>query len=179
MKRRLIKILLYTFGVITLLLLSSYLLLRSAPVQNFLIHKLSQYLSKELKTDVYVRGVNVNFRHLILEDVTINDLHRNPLIKIKNLEVNIRKIRRIKKELEIKNITLKNAYIAIIKYKGERNFNYQYLIDYFSNNQATKSKSEDNWKISCKSLDIAQSHFTYVDENDSGQQVPGIRQADS
>ena len=47
-----------------------------------------------LNTEISIGGVNINLSlDLILEDLQINDQHKNPLLAVEELRVNTKKIR--------------------------------------------------------------------------------------
>jgi hypothetical protein len=157
------KIILYSLAGILLLCICSYLLLRSQPVQNYLIHRLSAYFSKELKTEIRVGGVNIGFRHIILENLSINDRKKRPVFGIDELKISISDISRRNRTIVLDNLTLDKAYVNLRKYRNDSVFNYQFLVDYFSGNRKSKivNRTSDKWNIIVKGLDINNSQVNY------------------
>ena len=54
-----------------------YLVFRSDVVQTLMVRLAADYFSKELKTDVRIRGFNVSFKNgLMVEDISVLDRHK-------------------------------------------------------------------------------------------------------
>ncbi|MBP7497333.1 MAG: translocation/assembly module TamB, partial [Bacteroidales bacterium] len=63
------------------------------------------------------------------------------------------------------NIRIDEAYISLIKYREAKDFNYQFLIDYFSGDTIPDSSTSVPWRIMCKAIDIRKTRFIMRDEN--------------
>ena len=144
--------------------LISYAILRNSSVQTYLAKKIAGYFSKELRTEIEIGGVDVTFfMNIVLEKVSIKDLHHQQMIDIEKLKINIRKINFGKKIIFIKKADLIETTVSLKKYKGEKNLNIQFLSDYFS--PTDKNQKNKPWKIHCQSFEIKNSEFIYSDEN--------------
>ena len=153
----------YSFAGILFLFIGLYFLLRSQPVQNYLVHRLSDYFSKQLKTEIRVRGVNIGLRHIILENVSVNDRKNRPVLGIDELKIRISGISRKTRTITLDNLTLDKAYINLRKYKNDSVFNYQFLVDYFSKKSTDRSPqtSANRWNLKVKGFDINNSQLNY------------------
>ena len=70
--------------------LISYSVLRNSSVQTYLAKKIASYFSNELKTEIKIGGVDVTFfMNIVLEKVSIKDLHHEQMIDIEKLKINI------------------------------------------------------------------------------------------
>ncbi|MFT5166816.1 MAG: autotransporter translocation and assembly factor TamB, partial [Saprospiraceae bacterium] len=94
-RRRMLK---RTFGflrwlVYTLLflILLSWVLLQFPAVQNYLIQKITTYLSTELNTEVYIKRIDIDFfDKLVLEEFYLEDQQGDTLLYSKELKVDFK-----------------------------------------------------------------------------------------
>lgn len=158
------KVLIVLVGLFVVLPLFLYALLRTPTVQTYITRQAASYLSKQLETDVEVGGVNISFfLDVIIEDVKINDLHNNNLLKVEKIIVDIKRIAFRKRTVIFRNIGLKNAEFALRKYKGEKELNLQFVIDYFSSD---KEREAPHWHFITEGLTLENLHFIYQDNNE-------------
>jgi hypothetical protein len=158
--------------LLALFLLPAFLisLLQVDFIQVYVAHRFANKLSKDLHTEVSIGSVNINFLlNFVLDDIKINDLHHHTLIDSKALIIGMNDIFIKKNAISINNIVLDNATINLVKYKGEKYLNIQFLADYFSSGDTTKSKTGKSWKIWITSLKLLNSKFKYQDQNQDPQ----------
>lgn len=142
------------FGLLVLLI-ALYLILQSSYVQNWLIQKISGYLSQELNTTVSVGHVDIAFfDNLALEQVYIQDLHGDTLLYAGQLTAGLKNniFSVFDNSLEFNEITLANARCHLRRYEGEYDYNYQFLIDFFSGNKPKQNKTKAPFKVKIKNL---------------------------
>ena len=146
-----------------LLLTSTVLLIRSSRVQTFLTNKVADYYSHKLHTQVSVGGVDIEFfKKVVLNEVFIQDQHRDTLIFLSKLKLDISNLNFDKHELEVSELELVNPIAKLVKYKGEKDFNYQFFVDAFaSKNRDTTKKDSTIWELKCKDLTLNNLFFTY------------------
>jgi len=160
--------LLYTLlGIITFVL-ATFLLLRTSKVQTAIAHRLADYLSNQLHTEVVIGKVDISwFLNIRIKNISINDLHHKTLFSAHQLIAKIEKIDRKNHNLSIKKIIFNDANIQIVYYKGEEDLNIQFLIDYFSSPQKKEKTTTASapWKVHCAALDISKTHFLYQNQN--------------
>ncbi|MFH0865219.1 MAG: hypothetical protein V1904_03435, partial [Bacteroidota bacterium] len=161
-----IRVCLYIFVSLLSLILISYLLLRSPFVQNYLAKKTAEFLSAELKTEVKVGGVDVNyFLDIVLEDLLVKDLHKDTLIYSNRLIADVEDVWLGKNKIEINRVTLKNSYINLKKYKSDSALNIQFIINYFNPPTAEKDTSASApWKVILNSIELKDNRFDYCIE---------------
>jgi len=130
------------FGVV-LALIVFYFILQSSVVQNWLIGKISGYLSDELQTTVEVRRVDFSFfDNLILEGFYVADLRGDTLLFAQSLKagLNSNVFTLLGNRLEFNEISLTKARFNLRRAEGEYEHNLQFILDYFAGE--TKPKSE-------------------------------------
>lgn len=135
-------------------------------VQRYTAHKFATYFSEKLHADVSIRNVNITyFMNFVFEDLKIMDLHQDTLLYAKAIIVDLNNLVIDKNLFTVNHVVLDNATIKLIKYKNEPDFNYQFLINYFSSTDTSSATSKNNWKILLSSLEIKKTAFVYQNQN--------------
>lgn len=166
MLRKITRIFLKTLGALLLILFLSgvalYFGVQSYTFQTWLGHKASAWLSKELKSEVSIKKINLDFfSKAALENVLVLDKHQDTLLYA-NLLVNIKHFDYKHQSFTLEKITLKNAVSKIVKYKGEKEFNYGFIEDYFaSDKKDTALTSSQGWDIKFGDVVLENVAFTY------------------
>jgi TamB, inner membrane protein subunit of TAM complex len=131
------------------LLLCSWGLINSVPVQNFLVKKVAAVLSKKLQTRVSINHVDFSlFNKMDIEGVLVLDKKLDTLLYAGTAKVNITDWFFIKDKATLKYLGLKNTFININR--TDSAWNYQFLIDYFSTpkkSNSTKKELEFDFKV--------------------------------
>ena len=149
------------FLLLFLLILSTWLLLQTTPVQNWLVTRVSRTLSKELKTKVEVKHVEFSlFNKMLVEGVLIEDKKKDTLLYAGILKVNISDWFFFKDKPVLNYIGLTNAYVNMNR--TDSVWNYQFIIDYFTAPK-TKSNNKNNLQLDLKILDLKNIVFNRID----------------
>ncbi len=133
MVKRVLKVfrgLLYFFVVFFIL---SWILLQNEGVQNFLVNKVTNYLSKELKTTVAINRIDFDFfDKLILEKFVIKDQSGDTLLYSGSLKANFNTnlITLIRGKLKIDNLYLEDAQINLFRDSAQQFTNAQFILNY-------------------------------------------------
>ncbi|MEI6764866.1 MAG: translocation/assembly module TamB domain-containing protein [Bacteroidota bacterium] len=153
---------LWLYLVLVVFPASLYTLLRSNAVQNIIAQGIATYLSSELKTRVSVGGVDIAFfLDVVLEDVRIDDLHGNILLKARRLVLDVGDIHLKDHVLNVDELTLDNGLVALKQYKGEHALNLQFIIDNYTSRDTVTTSGGTPWKLAVTGLNITDSRFTY------------------
>ena len=116
----LIFVLLFTFAI------------RTSPVQTYLANIATNYLSKELNTEIKVDKISIVFINKIaLDGVLIKDLKNDTLAYLSTAYVTLDELN-LKSKLIIKKVDIENSTIKLSQSKETRDFNYQFIVDYFA-----------------------------------------------
>jgi hypothetical protein len=122
------------FGLVFLLVVL-YFILQTSAVQNWLIHKITAYLSSELKTTVSIQHVGIEFfDNLVLDGLYIQDLQGDTLVYAAHFSAGLNSniFSLFWNKLEFDEINLTDAKVRIFRPKGAADNNAQFLMDYFS-----------------------------------------------
>jgi hypothetical protein len=164
------KVLLWTVGVLILLLVSSYFALRSPKVQTWIAQKAAAYISDELKTNVTIGGVDIEFfTKAVLEDIYIEDQHGDTLLFAEKLKADIRSFDRKAQFLAVKDISLVNATIKLKKYGGERGLNYRFILLYARKGNKPKEPSSSKWNVKLDGVTLENVRVAYIDTRYPGE----------
>jgi hypothetical protein len=173
--RRFIKI----TGITLVLLLSTlYSLLQLDSVQTWLGKKISERLARDLKTKIAIHSVRISFFKTVhLEGVYVEDLHRDTLLYGNNIDCEIGLLSFTRKRLELELTELSDITFKLQQYKGEKDLNLQFLVDYFSgppDNDTTRS----DFKIEYGDLRLNNVNFAYRNHNDTARVDYGMNFSD-
>ena len=144
-------------------------LFQSHQFQTWAAKKASGYLSEELNTTVTLEKLSIDFLTRIhLEGILIRDLKKDTLLYGKDLTVAISDYSYSKKFLNIKLIELDEITAKVIKYEKEKNYNYQFVVDYFSSPDTT-TQEKSKFQISYGELVLKNLNIIYTDKNDTSK----------
>ncbi len=103
-------------------------------VQNYAAQELTNFLSKELKTEVSIKRVKLGlFYEIKMDEFYIEDLKGDTLSYIGLLDVDHSGLYHLMhQELEIESLTLNDGYFNISREAGKEENNFQFIVDYFS-----------------------------------------------
>lgn len=144
--------------LLILLFGGGYLALRSPKVQTKITQYIAEYLSEELKTTVYVQGVDVGFfNRVILEGLYVEDLKGDTLSYLSKLHLGVRYISIDKQKVHLSKVRIDDLKFYLHKYEGDEKLNLQFLIDYFSvPKDTTESKP---WDLRSTALELRNASF--------------------
>ena len=165
-----------TLLVLFAILLSLFFLLQIPSVQTYLGKEASAYLSKQLKTKIDIKVVNLDFfKTLNLEGIYIEDLHHDTLLYGGKIGCKIKFFSLKSKQIEFDLIELDNITCKVIYYKGEKGLNFQFLADYFSSPSTTKKTTNPSeFKLGYGNLSLNNIRFVYKDADNKYVPAHGI-----
>jgi hypothetical protein len=136
---------------------------QSVSFQTWAAQKVTAYLSNEFNARVEIGRVEIQFfRTVLLKDVFIEDLHGDTLLYGNQIDLKINHFSFEEQMIDLKSTELKNIKVKLLKYPTEDDFNFQFIADYFSSSDTTKSDSTaTNWRINYGDLILNDVDFTY------------------
>lgn len=144
------------------LILLVWLLIQTSPVQNFLLGKLTQRLSKDLNTEVNIRHVDFSlFDKMDLDGTLIKDLNKDTLLYAGTLKLRITDWFFLKDKIDLKYIGLEDGRISMNR--TDSVWNYQFLIDHFSKPKTDTSKGR-KIDFNIEKIDLKKVSFINNDE---------------
>lgn len=149
------------FLIFLLVILSTWGLLQTTLVQNWLVTKVSRTLSKELKTKVEVKHVEFSlFNKMLVEGVLMEDKKKDTLLYAGTLKVNISDWFFFKDKPVLNYIGLSDAIVNMSR--SDSVWNYQFVVDYFTAPKTTNT-NKNNLQLDLKILDLKNIVFNRVD----------------
>jgi hypothetical protein len=141
-----------------------FIALQTETFQTWAAQRLTSYLSNELGTRVEIGKLKFSLvKNITLEHVFVEDKHHDTLVSGSNIIVNIRHFSYKHTKLDLDEATLADVKVKLIKYKGEPDWNFQFLADYFDSGPRTTKKdtSASPWKLTYGALTLQNVDFTY------------------
>lgn len=144
-----------------------YIIFRTSTVQSYVAQKAANYLSKQLKTEISVGGLDITYYlNIVLEDITIKDKQKKILLYSKEIKIKVSDIKFKAKELNINNLSFVNTSFAFRKYADKNENNIKFLSDYFlSDSIKTNDTTPNKWIVKCSNLNITKSYFIFQDQS--------------
>ncbi len=160
--------------VLVVAFIALYFVLQMPAVQNWLVEKVTTYLSKELKTTVRIRHLDFEFfDKLVLDGVYVQDLQGDTLLYAgqltAGLSANIFSL--LDNRLEFDEVSLEKARFNIRRAAGEYDNNLQFLIDYFSTPKKDNTPKKP-FKIGLKARNVHLHDVEFIQDDEvSGQKM--------
>ena len=137
-------------------------LVKIPAVQTWLVHRISSYLSSDLKAVVSINKVEIKlFRSVVLKGLYIEDQKNDTLLYAKEMDAAISLFSFRKQQLVIDDVTLKDAHIYLKRYKDVKGLNFDFLLDYFSS--SAKVDTTKGWEIKLDKFKLNNATFSYHD----------------
>lgn len=131
-------------------------------VQNFLVTKAANKLSKDLGTKVQVQHVSINlFNRLNIEGIFIADKQKDTLLYAKALKVRITDWFFLKDNADLHYVGLDGATIKI--QRQDTIWNYQFIANYFTSTDTTKKSPKKGLNLQPKKIEITNTIFIQND----------------
>lgn len=125
--------LLWIVAGIIVLLTTLLILLQTCWFQNFIVGKITTYLSKKLNTTVQLEEVNLSFpKSVYLKNFFIADQKKDTLLYAHELTVDLNMLGLLKNELSINSVSLSGATAHIYRSSSDSSFNFDFIVAAFS-----------------------------------------------
>lgn len=136
--------------------------IRSNWVQTQVASSLAEFYSYELDTDVSIESVKINgFEYAEINGLFIGDKHNDTLLYIPHINGALADLSLDSKFAILSGINSEGARLKIQKYKGEKEFNLKFLINYFASEEVEPS----SFTMKIKEINLNKTHVTYYDWN--------------
>jgi hypothetical protein len=127
-----------------------------------LVKKYLNSLAQKLNTNISVGSVDVSlFNKLLINDLYIEDLHKDTLLYASLLTVDIADFSYKKKRIVLDEIKFSDIFFNLKKYENEEANNLNFIINYFSSSDTTKS----DWYFAMNSVVLNNARFNYNNQD--------------
>ena len=134
--------------------------IRTSSFQTFLAEKAASYFSTELKTKVTVNKVDINlFNKIYLDGFLMLDREKDTLLSLKTLEASFDGKSLLGNKIKVSNIKLDDGLIKVAKSAKSKEFNFQFLVDYFQSDEPSDSSNPIDLAIKKISLNNFSVHY--------------------
>ena len=138
--------------------------IRLSSFQTYLAEKAASYFSKELKTTVSVNiGDIILFNKIYLDGFLILDREKDTLLSLKTLEASFDGNSLLSDKIKVTNVKLDDGLIKVVKSAKSKEFNFQFLVDYFKSDEPSDPSSPIDLAI--KKININNFSLHYHDFN--------------
>lgn len=170
------KTILFSLLFVLTIAIFLFIAFQTESFQTYAAQKATAYLSDELGTRIEVKRLKITFvKNVTLEGVFMSDLHGDTLMFGESLKVNVSGFDYKNKKLNLDEAELTNIQVKLLKYKGEEDFNFQFLADYFAPKDTIDVDTvKSPWKIKYGALVLKNVDFTYRllrDTNEVGRNM--------
>lgn len=157
------KTVLFSLVFVLSLILASYTALQTESFQTWAAKKTAAYLSQELGSKIKIDRVKISFmKNVTLNGIFISDQTSDTLLYGKTISVDVTQFSFKTHQLKLNEIELDGVKVKLLKYKNAKTFNYQYLVDYFSNTDTLNIDTiPSKWKVTFGELSLKNVDFRY------------------
>jgi hypothetical protein len=146
--RKVLKIILYSFGGIIVLLAGTILWIISPSGKRFVRTKAVSFLHNKLKTEVYIGAIEYSFPKMIgLKDVLFKDQQQDTLLSVHELRIDVDMLALLSKKISVNQLLIDRMYAHVYRNMPDTTYNFTYIIDAFATKDpkpvdtSTKDKS--------------------------------------
>ncbi len=158
--KRSFKYFLIFIGILIMIPMILYPLLRQPEIQTLIIRRITRYFSQELKSTISVGKTElIFFNKLSLEDVLIKDKNHDTLVYTKKLTATIRKINAENREFTLGRVSLLNPVFSLIT-DSTGLLNLNWYLDLLR--QQEKGSTPTPVKIQINHTDIRNASFSLI-----------------
>jgi hypothetical protein len=116
-----------------------YLVFRSDVVQTVMARLAADFFSRELKTEIRIRGFNISISNgLMIEDISVLDREKVTIFSAHKLGVKPGFMVLKTRKLNIKKVFIEKGIVQLLTHKGDSAMSMQFIIDYFTSKDTGK-----------------------------------------
>lgn len=126
----------YSFIFLILMMMGVYFLIQLPSFQNYAATKATEFLSRELKSEVTVGRIRINFfQKVLLEDFVVKDRQQDTLLNIGELKAELKGgfLGLLDGKINITSAFIRNLDAHLVENCPKYDNNYQFLLNYLEN----------------------------------------------
>ncbi|MCW3125367.1 MAG: hypothetical protein JWO03_1025, partial [Bacteroidetes bacterium] len=174
------KTLAWTIGSVLVLLVALVLLIRLPPVQTYITHKVTAYVSSKTHTKVELRRLYIAFpKSVMIEQLYAEDTKHDTLLYLGKLKVSIDMLALLRHKVEVSSVMLTDVNANIERKEVDSTYNFGFIINAFAGNKKkapeAKAKVDTSgapWIIQVDKVDLAHIRGRFADHI-SGTTIQG------
>ncbi|MFI5203440.1 MAG: translocation/assembly module TamB domain-containing protein [Flavobacteriales bacterium] len=146
-------------------LIAIAVLVKSYSFQTWLAGQVASYFESELHTKIHIERVEIDvFKRLLIRNLYVEDLHGDTLLFTNKLETSIKELSLKNDYVKLHHVTVNKPRIKLKTYKGEKDQNLQFLLDYFADD-SPKDPDSKPFLIYATSVKLKDGFFSVDDDN--------------
>jgi translocation and assembly module TamB len=174
------KLALYLLGILIIIVIGALIFINTQSGKNFIKNKIQSYLQTKIKTTVVITSLDYSLPKWIeLKGVYLEDRHKDTLLFGEQLSVDLNMLKLISGNIFIRKISAKNLYANISRPENDTAFNYQFILDAFSDTTKKTTATADTTalKITLQQLLLNNIRLKFTDKYGGNQFTAGIKNA--
>lgn len=170
--RKVLRFVLYSIGVLLVLVVAVLYALTLPPVQRRLTREAQSFLQKKLDTRVEVGAVSLRFPwHLSLEKFLLEDQKGDTLVRVGSLVITVDMWKLLDQRIELQKVTLEDASAYL--HRKDSIYNFDFIVRAFANPEAQPEPETEAdttaspWKlqIDLTKLQLQKVNFLMIDDD--------------
>ncbi len=163
------KTFLALIGLFLFLFVSLWAVLKVPSVQNFLVSKVTTYISDKTHTRVELAYIDLEFpKSILLQGIFLEDQKHDTLIAVKELELDINMLALLTSTVSIESTELDDFSVHLKRSERDSTFNFQFLLDAFTSDNKKEvnidtTKTGTPWTVKANSIVLSHGHFHMED----------------
>ena len=146
-----------------LLIIFTWGILKITAVQNYLVGKVTNTLSKQLHTEVRIQYINYHlFDKMALHGLLVKDQQKDTLLYAGNVNCKITDWFFLKNKAILHYIGLEDAVVNL--HRTDSVWNYQFLADYFGGSGGGAKSNKEGIEFDLKKVQFSNIHFNQIDK---------------
>lgn len=166
--KKFLKVILWTMAGLIFVFLLFAALIQFPSIQNKLVDIATSYVSRTTNTKAEIGNISIAFPHtIVVKDIFLEDNHQDTLLFAGKTSLNIRFKALMKQRLHIHDFLLQDVYLNVYNSETDSLFNYQFLIDAFSDTTLVKKDTTEttiNWTVYAEKFRLKNIRLRYADE---------------
>jgi len=159
--KKALKYFVFVSGVLAILLLTIFLLLQAPVVQTFIIHKVSDRISKDFKSTIQIGSIEYKFfNRIIINDLLIKDQNNDTLIYVEKTIAGIRNYYLRENSVKLGKIYLIKPVFALIT-DSTGLMNLRWYLDKLKRSPDMQNRKKS--RISVDLIDFHDARFSLTD----------------
>jgi translocation and assembly module TamB len=163
--RKILKAIGWIFVSLTILFVCLIFAIRIPSFQNFLVQKATTFLQNKIKTEVQIGRVLLSFPdNFIFENIYMADQQQDTLLYAHALRINANLWSLLENKIIFEEISI-NGLHATVSRTAEGVFNFDYIIDAFSDTTETSiDTTKTSWVVGLEKINLEDSKIFYKDK---------------
>lgn len=138
-------------------------------VQNKIVHAATTFISNKTNTKVEILNVGISFpKFVVIDGLYLEDKNKDTLVYAGKARINIALYNLLMNEIEVSSFYLSDLNVNLYSTESDSLFNYEFLLDAFSDTtktqpQATDNEEESSWTFSIRNVTLENIRLRYND----------------